>query len=51
VPPGFQTIRVKVSIDADMSREAKEKFIHEVDSRCPVSENLLNKTPMEFPVE
>jgi uncharacterized OsmC-like protein len=48
---GFQVIRVKVNMDADLSREAREKFIHEVDSRCPVSENLLNNTPMEFLVE
>lgn len=48
---GFQVIRVKVDVDADMSREAKERFIHEVDSRCPVSENMLNNTPMEYIVE
>lgn len=48
---GFQVIRVKVNIDADLSREAKEKFIHEVDSRCPISENLLNRTPIEYMVE
>lgn len=47
---GFQAIRMKVNIDADMSMEAKEKFIHEVDSRCPISENLLNDTPMEIVV-
>jgi putative redox protein len=48
---GFQTLRVRVAIDADMTREEKEKFIHEVDSRCPISENLLNATPMEIVVE
>jgi uncharacterized OsmC-like protein len=47
---GFQAFRIMVNIDADMSREAKEKFIHEVDSRCPISENLLNGTPMEIVV-
>jgi len=48
---GFQTIRVRVNIDADMTREEKEKFIHEVDARCPISENLKNGTPMEIVVE
>lgn len=48
---GFQRIRVKVNVDADMSLEAKQKFIREVDSRCPVSENLLNRTPMEIVVD
>jgi len=47
---GFQSIRVKVNVDADMTAEAKEKFIHEVDARCPISENLLNPTPMEIVV-
>lgn len=48
---GFQTIRVRVNMDADMTGEAREKFIREVDSRCPISENLLNATPMEIVVE
>lgn len=48
---GFQTIRVKVNIDADITEEDKEKFIREVDSRCPISENLMNITPMKCVVE
>lgn len=40
-PVGFKEIRVTADIDADMSLEEKEAFIHEVDSRCPVSYNLL----------
>ncbi|HEY5996466.1 MAG TPA: OsmC family protein, partial [Candidatus Deferrimicrobiaceae bacterium] len=47
---GFQAIRVTVDVDADMTQEAKEAFIREVDSRCPISENLLNSTPMEYVV-
>lgn len=43
---GFQSIVAKVKIDADMTREEKEEFLHEVDRRCPVSENTLNTTPM-----
>lgn len=41
-PVGFQGFRVTAEIDSDMSAEEKEAFIHEVDSRCPVSWNLLN---------
>lgn len=41
-PVGFKEIRVEANIDADMTAEEKEAFIHEVDSRCPVSWNLLN---------
>ena len=43
---GFEGITISVDVDADMSDEEKEAFIHEVDARCPVSENLLNATPI-----
>lgn len=43
---GFESITVSVDVDADMSAEEKEAFIHEVDRRCPVSENLINATPV-----
>lgn len=44
--PGFSGITISVKVDADMTEEEKEVFIHEVDARCPVSENLLNATPI-----
>jgi uncharacterized OsmC-like protein len=43
---GFEGITITVDVDADMTDEEKEAFIHEVDRRCPVSENLLNATPI-----
>ena len=43
---GFESISITVDVDADMTDEEKEAFIHEVDRRCPVSENLLNDTPI-----
>jgi uncharacterized OsmC-like protein len=47
---GFSGLKVIAAIDADISREEKEAFLHEVDRRCPVSENLRNLTPMQFEV-
>lgn len=44
---GFQGITITVDVDADMTDEEKNAFIHEVDARCPVSENLLNATPID----
>ncbi len=44
---GFTGLRVSVKIDSDMSDEEKRVFLHQVDSHCPVSENLLNATPIE----
>lgn len=43
---GFESITISVDVDADMTDEEKESFIHEVDRRCPVSENLLNGMPI-----
>ena len=43
---GFEGITISVKVDADMTDEEKEAFIHEVDRRCPVSENLLNGVPV-----
>ncbi|MGE4489209.1 MAG: OsmC family protein [Kiritimatiellales bacterium] len=45
-PVGFQGIRITADIDADMTAEEKEAFVHEVDARCPVSFNLANNTPV-----
>ena len=45
---GFDGFTITVDIDADMTDEEKESFIHEVDARCPVSENLLNATPISI---
>lgn len=48
---GFNSIKVNIKIDADMSQEEKQAFIDEVDRRCPVSDNLINTTPVEIVVE
>jgi uncharacterized OsmC-like protein len=45
-PVGFKEFRILADIDADMTAEEKEVFIHEVDARCPVSFNLLGTTPI-----
>ena len=48
---GFGGITVRARIDADLTKEEKEAFLHEVDRRCPVSDNIHNVTPMTFVVE
>ena len=45
---GFEELVITVDVDADMTDEEKDAFIHEVDRRCPVSENLLNETPVRI---
>jgi uncharacterized OsmC-like protein len=43
---GFTGFTVEVAIEGDLSREQQEQFVHEVDRRCPVSENLQHPTPV-----
>jgi len=51
VRAGFSGLRVITKIDADMSQEEKEQFLHDVDARCPISDNIKNLTPVDFVVE
>lgn len=48
---GFYKIKVKVNIDADMSKEEKEAYLREIESRCPIGDNLANTTPVEVVLE
>ncbi len=41
---GFTDIRCFVKIDADMSEEEKSKFLHDIESRCPIADNMLNQS-------
>jgi uncharacterized OsmC-like protein len=50
-PVGFSGITVTVKMDADMSQEEKEAFVHDVDRRCPVSANIHDATPIRLVVE
>lgn len=49
--PGFQEMTLVVNVDADMTQEEKEAFIHEVDGRCPVSDTFANTSPLKFVVK
>jgi len=48
---GFTEIRVSYKIDADMTEEEKKAFLHRVDARCPISDNMVNKTNLVFNVK
>lgn len=51
VRAGFSAIRVHTKIDADMTQAEKEAFLKEIDARCPISDNVLNQSSIEFVVE
>lgn len=46
VRPGFQALRVKVDIDADLTREEKQQFLEKVERRCPLADNMLHGTSL-----
>lgn len=41
---GFKEVRVNISSDMDVDEETKERFLKEVENRCPISDNLKNGT-------
>ncbi len=47
---GFKSIQVKLKPYAEVTPALLEKWVQEVESRCPVNDNLLNKTPIEVAV-
>jgi putative redox protein len=47
---GMTGIKVALTIDSDMSKEEKNAFIKEIESRCPVSDNIANTTPLTIQV-
>ena len=50
IRPGFTNITVKMMIDGNLTYEEKEKFVKEIEARCPISDNLSNTTPVKFEV-
>ena len=47
---GFKNIKVSLKPYADVTSELLKKWIQEVENRCPINDNLLNKTPIELEV-
>jgi len=47
---GFTEIRSMVKIDADMSDEEKNSFLHEIEMRCPIADNMANKSVLKAEV-
>lgn len=43
---GFQEMRLKVKIDADLDDAAKQAFLDKIEERCPVGDNLINSTKL-----
>ncbi len=47
---GFQKINVNINLDADAAQPAIDKWLTEVENRCPINDNLRNVTPVQVNV-
>lgn len=45
---GYKGIEVEINPDTDADRGTLEKWLKAVESRCPVSDNLTNPTPVHI---
>lgn len=41
---GFQEMRMKVEIDADLDMAAKQDLLRRIEERCPIFDNVANET-------
>ncbi len=41
---GFQEMRLKVEIDADLDDAAKQDLLERIEERCPILDNIVNET-------
>jgi uncharacterized OsmC-like protein len=48
---GYQEISVEIDLDSDADAETLNKWLEVVESRCPVSDNLANKTPINLEIK
>lgn len=45
---GYKSIDVTMNVDTDADEDTLNKWVEMVESRCPVSDNLSNKTPLNI---
>lgn len=45
---GFKSLKVNLNLDSDADQATQEKWIKEVEERCPAGDNLANATPIEI---
>ena len=45
---GFQSLRVTLQPVTDASQEALNRWLTEVEKRCPIRDNLANITPLQL---
>ncbi len=51
VRAGYQSIHVTIKVAAEATPEQLEKLRSEVETRCPVSDNIIHPTPVQVALE
>lgn len=47
---GFTEIRSIVKIDADLTDDEKTAFLHDIEKRCPIADNMAEKSVLKAEV-
>ncbi len=45
---GYKEIEVQIYADADTDEETLNKWVEQIEDRCPVSDNLSHETPLKI---
>lgn len=48
---GFKSINAIIKVDADIDDKTKAEWAKKCEERCPVSDNLINPTPISFKIK
>lgn len=47
---GYKGLQVKVQTSTPLSPDLKSQWLKEIENRCPVNDNLVNPTPIDFQI-
>ncbi len=45
---GYTSIKVNLKTTTQLDKTTKEQWLSQIEDRCPVNDNLTNKTPINF---
>lgn len=45
---GYQNLNVHVQTENPVPQNLKEEWLTQIENRCPVNDNLINPTPIQF---
>ncbi|MDX1629703.1 MAG: OsmC family protein [Fulvivirga sp.] len=45
---GYQSLKVRLKTSAKINKGLEVKWLKEIEERCPVNDNLSNKTPIQL---